>query len=272
MNQFLERYYRKPQVWISIPTNGKFYNSGCKLSLDDQLSVKAMTASDEIMLKNPEALLNGEAIINLVKSCCPDITNSSEIFLVDLDVILIAIRHATYGENLEFTSKCTNCENTNNIQIHFSQFISNLNFMDKDPSVKINEDIIIKMQPTRYIDTQRSAQKEFEYASLLKAFGNSPNQEQKEKIEEAKKQTEFSKISLITESIRYIETPEGNVEDRNDINDFVFNLDSISYKKIFNNLEKLNDSNVKRQYDITCSSCNQTYNQQVNFDNSTFFV
>jgi len=126
MNKILEQYYRKPQVYIALPSQGQFYNSGCKLSVDNQLAVRAMTAADEILLKNPEALLNGEAVINLIKSCCPDITNAEEVSIVDLDAILIAIRHATYGENLQFNSSCNHCKSSNELEIHYGKFLETI--------------------------------------------------------------------------------------------------------------------------------------------------
>jgi hypothetical protein len=64
-----------------------------------------MTAKDELMLKTPDALMNGQATVEVIKSCVPSIKNPWHMPSIDIDTILIAIRIATYGENMEFSSK-----------------------------------------------------------------------------------------------------------------------------------------------------------------------
>ena len=59
----LEGYFRKPAIFIELPSRGNYYKDKPKLSADNELAVFGMTANDELHLKNPDALLIGEVII-----------------------------------------------------------------------------------------------------------------------------------------------------------------------------------------------------------------
>ena len=73
MTNPLIQAYRKPALYIALPSKGNFYKKKPKLSIDNELAVYAMTARDELITKTPDALFNGEATISLIRSCCPDI-------------------------------------------------------------------------------------------------------------------------------------------------------------------------------------------------------
>ena len=59
----LAGHFRVPKLYTELPSGGKFYDSDTiDFTENDELPVFPMTAKDEIMLKNPDALLNGEAV------------------------------------------------------------------------------------------------------------------------------------------------------------------------------------------------------------------
>ena len=89
MNQ-LNKYFRKPKIYIKLPTGGKF-NPEMETTVLDEVGVLPMTALDEITLKNPDALLNGEAIVNVIKSCCPDIPEPKKMCNIDVEALFLAI-------------------------------------------------------------------------------------------------------------------------------------------------------------------------------------
>ena len=101
MSNPLINAYRKPTLYINLPSGGKYYNPAPKLSVDKELAVYAMTARDELITKTPDALFNGEASVSLIESCCPDIPNPRQIPVNDLMVIMLAIRQASYGTEIE---------------------------------------------------------------------------------------------------------------------------------------------------------------------------
>ena len=102
----LMKHIRQPKIYIKLPSGGKYWPKGAvEIPETGELPVLPMTARDEITFKTPDALINGQATVDVIQSCIPDIKNAWEIPSIDLDVILIAIRRASYGDSLEMSHK-----------------------------------------------------------------------------------------------------------------------------------------------------------------------
>ena len=102
----LKKYFRQPKVYITLPSKGRFYNpDSIDMPESQELPVFAMTARDELTMQTPDALLNGQATVDLIKSCMPNILDPWQMPSIDLDASLIAIRIATYGEEMDITTK-----------------------------------------------------------------------------------------------------------------------------------------------------------------------
>ena len=66
----LKKYQRQPKLYIDLPSQGKYYSEG-SLTKHEEIEVYSMTASDEIIIKTPDALLNGEATARIIANCVP---------------------------------------------------------------------------------------------------------------------------------------------------------------------------------------------------------
>ena len=129
----LKQYFRKPGIWVKLPSQGNFYNDKPE-GLNDmgEIAIYPMTAKDELVLKNADALLNGNAVFEIVRSCAPSIKNPEEMPAVDLDAILLAIRRCTYGEKMEISTQHDCGENvTNDVTIDLNQFIATIKTIEK---------------------------------------------------------------------------------------------------------------------------------------------
>ena len=72
----LKAFFRKPGIWIKLPSQGRFYSvKPSELNEMGEIPVFPMTAKDELMMKNADGLLNGNAIVELVRSCAPCIAD-----------------------------------------------------------------------------------------------------------------------------------------------------------------------------------------------------
>ena len=117
MTNPLIQAYRKPALYVSLPSGGKYYNEKPKLSVDGELAIYSMTARDELISKTPDALFNGEATFSLIASCAPDIGDPHEMPVNDLMVVLIAIRLASYGDDISVDIKCPECDFLNQLAV-----------------------------------------------------------------------------------------------------------------------------------------------------------
>ena len=97
----LNKYFRQPAVYVTLPSGGAYPPHIMTPSQTGELGVQPMTARDEIIFKTPDALMNGQGMVDVIQSCIPDVKDAWQISNYDLDTILIAIRIATYGETMD---------------------------------------------------------------------------------------------------------------------------------------------------------------------------
>jgi hypothetical protein len=100
----LTSFMRQPKIYIRLPSQGLYWpDDSLLMPPNDELPVFSMTTKDELVFKTPDALMNGQAVVDVIQSCIPNIKNAWATPNLDLDVLLIAIRIATYGEIMTIT-------------------------------------------------------------------------------------------------------------------------------------------------------------------------
>lgn len=244
----LTAFMRQPKIYIKLPSDGNFWPAGALEKTENgEYPVYSMTAKDELMLKVPDALISGQAVVDVIQHCMPNIKNAWEVPNIDLDMILIAIRLATYGEKMKTPI------NTPNSDIDLEYQVDLRNVMDTllsqitwDPVVPINEDLTIFVRPLAYKHLSDSAVKTLETQKIIDAINNE-NIAQEEKLKIFKES--FQKLTNVTvgvvqASIFRVDTPNGSTENTEFINEFIENADKEIYNKIQSHLEMLRDQNA----------------------------
>ena len=108
----LAKHFRQPAVYLRLPSGGAYWpNESVILPANGELPVYPMTTKDEIILRTPDALINGAGVVTVIQSCIPSITNAWNMPSVDVDACLIAIRIASYGNGMDVTVICPKCQN-----------------------------------------------------------------------------------------------------------------------------------------------------------------
>ena len=84
----LSKYYRQPSIYITLPSKGKYYSKEVlKTTTTGELAVLPMTAKDELAFKTPDALMGGQATVDVIKSCIPNIKDPWQLVNFDVDTI-----------------------------------------------------------------------------------------------------------------------------------------------------------------------------------------
>jgi hypothetical protein len=113
-NNPLFKHFRQPAIYLKLPSQGRFYPDGSlQISVTGDIPIYPMTVKDELTLKTPDALMNGEGMAAVIRSCCPTILDPWQIPAVDLDAIFIAIRLASYGTGMDVNTSCPKCKEEN---------------------------------------------------------------------------------------------------------------------------------------------------------------
>ena len=82
----LKQFFRQPVIYARLPSKGKFYPPGTlDMPANNELPVLPMTAIDEITYRTPDALYNGQATVDVIQSCLPNIKNAWVIPAMDMD-------------------------------------------------------------------------------------------------------------------------------------------------------------------------------------------
>lgn len=271
-NNPLKQYFRRPAVFITLPSRGKLYNADVvNMPENGELPVYPMTAIDEITIRTPDALFNGNAVADVIKSCIPNIKDPWQLTTSDLDAVLIGIRAAGGESTLDITTTCPGCSETNTYGVNLVNVLSTLKMADYDQLLEIN-DLKMKFKPMVYSEMNEAALSNFE---IQKSFGEI------EKIEDEKKKIAATQVAiksitditmqLIAKSIEYIQTPGGVVTDKNYIYDFLRNCDANMYEKIRDYNTTLKASTELQPLEIKCVSCSHEYKQPFTLNASDFF-
>ena len=268
----LAGYFRKPELYVQIPTSGAF-NPEIEKTVLDEIGILPMTAIDEISMTNPDALLNGEAIVELIKSCVPSIPEPRELCNVDAELLFLAIKLATYGKDVSHLHTCSHCKAQAEYNIDINQIL------DKFPEVKKLEpvewgDLKIHIQPPKLESVTRLALIDVEQARILNSIqktAESNTGENNAELEMAKQfAISFRKVSkqnvdLLINSIHKIETPEGDVYEYEHIVEFIDNVPTSVVKDVKNKIDSLDIKTTDLSvFEFVCEECNEA--DKVNFE------
>lgn len=240
----LKKFFRQPKLFIKLPSSGNFYPPGVLEKTESgEFPVYAMTAKDELVMKTPDALLNGQATVEVIQSCFPNIKNAWMIPSIDLDAILIAIRLATYGEKLEIEVTIPVVNDRRSFEMDLRQVLGNLLDAAYDNEVNVGGGLTAFLRPLTYKEFTQSAIKTLEEQRIFAIVNNKDIDDQK-KVElfnaSFKKLTDIN-IDMVTASVVKIVTPDGETSDPSYIKEFIDNADKDFFKAIMDHLETQRD-------------------------------
>jgi hypothetical protein len=225
---------------------------------------------DEITSKTPDALFNGNAVTEIIKSCVPNIRDPWSIPAIDLDAILIGIRAATNGNMLDVESSCPACSEDASYNINLVGLLSKLK-PEYEDVVKLNE-LIFKFNPLSYKKVNEINLIQFEIEKTIRNIENITDNEERLQIsgQTMKKLNELS-IVLITETINSISTPTEIVMEKEHINDFLRNSDKNTFDILKNTAIKLRESSQLKPLQVKCIHCQHEYEQTLTLNVTDFF-
>ena len=274
-NNPLARHFRQPALYLKLPSKGAHWPEGSiDLPLNNEIAVLPMSTKDEITLKTPDALLNGQGVVNVIESCCPAIKNAWLMPSIDVDSAIIAIRIASYGNEMDFGATCPHCKETSDYAIDLSVILNNINAPVYVQKVTA-EDLKIKLKPQAYFNVNKSNMIAFEEQQILKTLGQISENPEEAKVIFDQQLTKIIdlNIALLTGSTDYIELPDGTVvSDEIYINEFYANCDSKIIKIIRNKLEELSKQGGITPIAVSCHSCEKEFNVAIEFDFASFFA
>tara|TARA_B100000780_G_scaffold272817_1_gene235538 strand:+ start:411 stop:1292 length:882 start_codon:yes stop_codon:yes gene_type:complete len=276
----LRKYFRQPKVYITLPSKGKFYPEGSiEITQNGEYPVFAMTAKDELTMKTPDALLNGAATVDVIKSCVPNITNPWSMPSIDLDAALIAIRIATYGDSMEITTKVPNTGDERKFDVDLRQLLNNLVTKEFDVNLDIN-DMKVLIRPLTYKEFTDASLKTFEEQRIFSLVNDDemPDSEKLAKFNKSFRKLTDLTVSTLSKSIASISIGDTVVTNQVHIDDFIDNADKDFYTTIIEHLESqrskftLEPMKVNSSAEDVANGAPENWEVPITFDQSNFFA
>lgn len=278
----LSNYMRQPKIYIRLPSNGKYWGQDSIYIPDNgEFPVYSMTAKDELTFKTPDALMNGQAVVDVIQSCIPNIKNAWDCPGTDLDLILVAIRVATYGAKMTLTHQVPGTIETVDHEIDLvvvmDQLMSNFAWTE---SVLINSDIMCSIKPLTYKDMTYVSLKTFESQKIAQSLNNSvASDEEKIKIfNQGMTQLTDLTIEMISHSVFEVHTPTEVVNDPVFIHEFIKNADAEIIQLVQDQINEnkkhfgIQPMTVNSSEEQILAGAPESYQLPITMDNSNFFV
>lgn len=294
----LKKFARVPKIFIELPTEGSFYPEGLlRQSADNTVGIMATTARDDMLLNTPDALLNSDAIFNILKSCVVDLADADKLLVPDVHAMIMAIRYASYGNDIKFQTICPNtvegepCLHEQEVVVKARDILDHTVTLSKsgiEPCIRIKQDkettIVINMQPSPYMDATKAAislHKRQRVFQLLQTNESITEEDRNKMVKDAFDELAKFQHQTLLNSIESIDIVT-KVKDEDDIVVKVTDKDQISEyledceKTVSDQIhERLSDLNTKigipDEIPVVCEKCGHEYTMEVQMDHSTFF-
>jgi hypothetical protein len=277
----LQKYYRQPSIYIKLPSGGRYYPKEVFTPTETgDIPILPMTVKDELAFKTPDAMINGQATVDVIKSCVPNLLDPWKMVNYDTDAVLLAIRIATYGETMDISFRVPGTDEEQSHSLNLPALLEDLGKANIEDQTTTSKGFKIEIQPLDYRTLTKIQIARFEQQKMYGTIDSSA-------MTEEQKQTAFAKsfetlntvnFSLLVDSIKSITTPEGNtVVDRAQIIEFCNKADTKTITEI---QEKLSDLRLQAQIpplkiktteDQIKKGAPASFEVPVTYDNSNFF-
>lgn len=271
----LSKFFRQPAIYTRLPSNGKGWTPGTiKMPENGELPVLPMTAIDEITYRTPDALFNGEAVTSVLQSCIPCIVDAWATPSTDLDVLLVAVRIASYGHEMDIASQCPSCGEEHDFGLDLRTVIDNLKASDFDKTLS-QGDLTFYFRPLNYREMTANSLQQFEQQKILQQINGDDTKNETEKVTYLnammRKLVEVT-VKAMAQSITEIRTPDAIVTEQDLIEEFLNNCDRTLFNTVRDYVIKLREDSELKPLNITCPSCQHEYKQAFTLDMANFFA
>ena len=277
----LNKYFRQPAIYVSLPSGTDYPPHVVAPAQTGELGVMPMTAKDEIRFKTPDALMNGQGVVEVIQSCVPDIKDAWQIKSYDLDTILVAIRIATYGETMEINFNVPGANENVSHTVNLPGILDGLRSTKVDGHITLKDGLKITVRPLTYKDMTSTSLHTFQQQKMYTAIQDSQlsDEEKAKRFNDAFKALTDLNSSILLKNIQMVTMTDGTeITDPAHIKEFIENANAVVVKEIEDKLTQLRGQGavkplkMKATEDQIKKGAPVTYEVPVTFDTSNFFV
>lgn len=272
-NNPLKQYFRQPAIYFALPSGGKYYAPGVvNIPPNGELPVYPMSSLDEIAIRTPDGLFNGDSTVRVIKSCVPDILDPWQLNNIDLEAVIVAIRAASVDGKMEILSTCPSCEEESKYDIDLLRLLAEKVDIDYTKPLQVGE-LAIHFRPLTYAESNENSKRRFEIERLIATLDEYEDGQQKQAIvSDGLKKMNDLVSEMIVKMIAVVQTPETTVSDDGFIREFLSECDVKTSNAIKDYSISLRQQNDSKPLQIKCINCQHEYKQGLILNFTDFFV
>lgn len=241
----LQNFLRQVKFKITLPSRGKWYPANTCNHKNGEVSVYAMTAADDTRFKSNDVLMSGSAVVDLIRSCVPEIKDPEQMPTVDLDAVLLSIRRASYGENISLTVPVPNTELNRTVTLNIEQLINQLPdasaIWDTELEIEndLNEVLKLTVKPIS-VKAMYNASKQLIRQSQIGQELMNNSQYNDEKLQELDKQLKVLgslSVNTIADSVASVSVGDNVITNTTEIKNFLTQIDLSYFNAIKTHVE-----------------------------------
>ena len=274
----LSKYTKVEVLYSPLVSNNVIpYEDGVIEKDTTEFGICARSARDELQFNNPDALMNGEAVANVIENCVPKVLNARKLYVPDVELLMVGIKLATKETHYNIEVKCPECGHHGAFERDLNALMASAKLFEEVPELVLEEagGLVLKFRPHTWEEHTAFGRRMFmeqKKARLLEESDDPDEEKMKEfsAIFETMTQLNFD---MIVTTIASIETPDGDIiTDKGFITEWLSEQPSYVLKKIKDVSDEVSGTGVEHSMDVGCSECGHEWTlDNLQFDPSNFF-
>lgn len=276
----LSKYTKVEVLYAKLVSNDVIkYPAGVLENNTVECGICARSARDELMFNNPDALMNGEAVANVIENCVPNISNARKLYVPDVELLLIGIKLATKERHYHIEADCPECGHHGAFERDLQYLLDSAELLDEQPELLLEDvgGLLLKFKPHTWDEYSLFGQKMFQEQKKARFLENMEDMSDEEKMEQFSIVFEsMTKLSfeMIVANIDSIETVDGTIiNEKEFIAEWLGEQPAFILRQIREKSDFINNIGVSHDMEVGCSNCGHEWTlQNLQFDPSNFFV
>lgn len=299
----LQSALRNVALTTKLPCDSSWYSSDIiEYGLNNEVEIYPMTHSDEILMHNPDALFSNNAVSKIITSCCPNIKNVGKLLNPDIEPLLLAIKIASIGDEIEIYNVCPQCFETYNkasdeekaklledkkVNIEPQTFIfdarhclETMSPLQNNLYVNITDKVKVNLKPLTLAESTEYELNDFnikntiqhyimdskEYEENAKMFSDienwKKNREKNEDFNELLIKLDEIVKKMIKTSIKSIEYNGEILTSDEDFDDLLHYVNSDKFELIKSSVDEANKSRLNKKIHCQCKYCGYEWDDE----------
>lgn len=272
----LAKYTKIEEIFTKLVSNNAIKYKDGVLEDGVKCGICARSARDEIMLNSPDALLNGDAIVRVIENCVPNVLNANELYVNDIEQLLIGIKLASKEDSYDINVVCPVCEQKGSFSRDLSYLMETAELFKEQPTLELSNGLVLKLKPLTWREFSDFSVNLFNEQKRVQVIENNDELKDEEKIkfyaEIFEKMTQLN-YDMIIDQIQCIVTPdEVEVDDKEFINEWLGSQPASIIKEIKTVIDTMDSTGVSHTMEAECPHCNHEWLiEGLKYDPSNFF-